>query len=46
MLFRSYDIGDKEDYLHTILAFALRRDEFAKTIRALISSLADSGDTE
>jgi UTP--glucose-1-phosphate uridylyltransferase len=43
---RRYDIGDKRDYLNTILAFALKRQEFAETIRFLISSLAESGDTE
>ncbi len=36
---RRYDIGDKLDYLSTILAFALKRDEFAETIRSFLSSL-------
>jgi UTP--glucose-1-phosphate uridylyltransferase len=43
---RRYDIGDKLDYLNTILAFALKRDEFAGTMRAFLSSLADTRDTE
>jgi UTP--glucose-1-phosphate uridylyltransferase len=43
---RRYDIGDKLHYLSTILAFALKRDEFAGTLRSFISSLADSGNTE
>jgi UTP--glucose-1-phosphate uridylyltransferase len=41
---RRYDIGDKLDYLNTILAFALKRDEFAETIRSFISSLVDTKD--
>ncbi len=36
---RRYDIGDKLDYLNTILAFALKRDEFAETICSFLSSL-------
>lgn len=43
---RRYDIGDKLDYLTAILAFALKRDEFAGTIRSFISSLAHSGHAE
>jgi len=43
---RRYDIGDKLDYLSTILAFALKRDEFAGAIRSFMSSLADSRDPE
>lgn len=39
---RRYDIGDKLDYLNTILAFALKRDEFAGTIRSFVSSLQDT----
>ncbi len=39
---RRYDIGDKLDYLSTILAFALKRDEFAGTIRSFIASLPDA----
>lgn len=43
---RRYDIGDKLDYLSTILAFALKRDEFAGTIRSFIASLPDARGTE
>jgi UTP--glucose-1-phosphate uridylyltransferase len=43
---RRYDIGDKLDYLSTILAFALKRDEFAGTIRSFITSLPDASGTE
>lgn len=43
---RRYDIGDKLDYLSTILAFALKRDEFAGTIRSFITSLPDARGTE
>jgi UTP--glucose-1-phosphate uridylyltransferase len=41
---RRYDIGDKLDYLGTILAYALKREEFAGTIQALLASLPETGD--
>jgi UTP--glucose-1-phosphate uridylyltransferase len=41
---RRYDIGDKQDYLNTILAYALKRKEFAATIRAFIASRPQAGD--
>jgi UTP--glucose-1-phosphate uridylyltransferase len=34
-----YDIGNKLDYLKTILAFALEREEFAEPLKALIASI-------
>ena len=40
---RRYDIGDKLDYLSTILAYALKREEFAGTLRSFIASLRDTG---
>jgi UTP--glucose-1-phosphate uridylyltransferase len=40
---RRYDIGDKQDYLQTILAYALKREEFAGTLRSFIASLRDAG---
>jgi UTP--glucose-1-phosphate uridylyltransferase len=40
---RRYDIGDKLDYLHTVLAYALKREEFAGTLRSFIASLGDAG---
>ncbi len=43
---RRYDIGDKLDYLSTILAFALKREEFAGTLRSFIASLPDAGAVE
>ncbi len=43
---RRYDIGNKLDYLSAILAFALKRDEFAGTIRSFIASLPDARGTE
>jgi UTP--glucose-1-phosphate uridylyltransferase len=43
---RRYDIGDKLDYLRTILAFARKRSEFAETIRSFIASLPDSTGAE
>ncbi len=43
---RRYDIGDKYDYLSTILAFALERDEFADVIRSFVASLPDTKDVE
>ncbi len=41
-----YDIGDKLDYLRTILAFALKREEFAEVVRSFMASLGESGDME
>lgn len=43
---RRYDIGDKLDYLRTILAFALKRDEFTDTVRSFITAVAAPKDTE
>jgi UTP--glucose-1-phosphate uridylyltransferase len=43
---RRYDIGDKLDYLNTILAYALKREEFAETLRSFIASLRDAGAAE
>lgn len=40
---RRYDIGDKLDYLNTILAHALKREEFAGTLRSFIASLRNAG---
>lgn len=40
---RRYDIGDKQGYLSTILAYALKREEFAGTLRSFIASLGDAG---
>jgi UTP--glucose-1-phosphate uridylyltransferase len=40
---RRYDIGDKLDYLNTVLAYALKREEFAGTLRSFIASLGDAG---
>jgi len=36
---RRFDIGDKRDYLHAILAFALARSEFRDVIRSYAASL-------
>jgi UTP--glucose-1-phosphate uridylyltransferase len=33
-----YDIGNKLDYLKTVLAFALKREEFAEPLKAFIAS--------
>jgi UTP--glucose-1-phosphate uridylyltransferase len=41
---RRYDIGDRLGYLRTILAYALKREEFAGAIRAFIASLPRAGD--
>jgi UTP--glucose-1-phosphate uridylyltransferase len=39
-----YDMGNKADYLRTILAFALRREEYAEVIRDFLASLPASED--
>jgi UTP--glucose-1-phosphate uridylyltransferase len=39
---RRFDIGNKLDYLSTVLAFALKREEFAGVIRSFMASLPDS----
>jgi len=36
---RRFDIGNKLDYLNTILAFALKREEFAGVIKSFVASL-------
>jgi UTP--glucose-1-phosphate uridylyltransferase len=41
---RRFDIGNKFDYLNTVLAFALKREEFSGIIRSFIASLPDSKD--
>jgi UTP--glucose-1-phosphate uridylyltransferase len=41
---RRYDMGDKADYLRTILDFALRREEYAEVVRSFATSLAESLD--
>jgi UTP--glucose-1-phosphate uridylyltransferase len=41
---RRYDIGDKLDYLRTILAHALEREAFAGTLRSFVASLREGGD--
>ena len=38
---RRYDIGDRVDYLATILAFARKREEFTDTLRSFASSFMD-----
>ena len=35
---RRYDIGNKQDYLGTILAFALKRKEYARVLRSFLAS--------
>jgi UTP--glucose-1-phosphate uridylyltransferase len=40
---RRYDIGDKLGYLSAILAYAIKREEFAGAIRAFIASLPRAG---
>jgi UTP--glucose-1-phosphate uridylyltransferase len=40
---RRYDVGDKRDYLKTILAFAMDRDEYRQVVESFLSSL-DRGD--
>lgn len=35
---RRYDIGNKQDYLNTILAFALKRKEYARVLRSFLAS--------
>jgi UTP--glucose-1-phosphate uridylyltransferase len=40
---RRYDIGDRLDYLRTILAYALKREEFAGTLRSFVASLRETG---
>jgi UTP--glucose-1-phosphate uridylyltransferase len=42
---RRFDIGDKLDYLHTILAFALERAEFEGVIRSFVASLSEPQNT-
>jgi len=39
---RRYDIGDKLDYLRTILAYALKRKDTAETLRSFIASLGET----
>jgi len=39
---RRFDIGNKEDYLNTVLSFALERDDFAGVLRAFLDSLPES----
>lgn len=35
---RRFDIGNKQDYLNTILAFALKRKEYARVLRSFLAS--------
>jgi UTP--glucose-1-phosphate uridylyltransferase len=39
---RRFDIGDKLDYLNTVLAFALKREEFAGVIQSFLAALPES----
>lgn len=41
---RRFDIGNKLDYLNTVLAFALKREEFAGVIRSVLATLPDPKD--
>ncbi len=41
---RRFDIGNKLDYLNTVLAFALKREEFAGVIESFVASLAAGKD--
>jgi len=41
---RRFDIGNKLDYLNTVLAFALKREEFAGVIRSFLASLPAAED--
>jgi len=41
---RRFDIGNKQDYLRTVLAFALKREEFAEVVEEAFSSLGDAED--
>ena len=41
---RRFDIGNKLDYLNTVLAFALKREEFAGVIRSFLATLPDPKD--
>ena len=41
---RRFDIGNKLDYLNTVLAFALKREEFAGVIRSFLASLPAAQD--
>jgi len=36
---RRFDIGNKRDYLRTVLAYALKREEFADVVREALLSL-------
>jgi UTP--glucose-1-phosphate uridylyltransferase len=39
---RRFDIGDRHDYLRTILAFALKREEYEEVVRSFVASLGGS----
>ncbi len=41
---RRFDIGNKQDYLRTVLAFALKREEFAVVVEEFLTSLRDKED--
>lgn len=41
---RRFDIGNKLDYLRTVLAFALKRKEYAEVVESFLGSLQDSGE--
>jgi len=41
---KRYDVGNKLDYLKTILAFALERDEYREVVRTFVASLPEPGD--
>ncbi len=41
---RRFDIGNKQDYLRTVLAFALKREEFAGVVEEFLTSLRDKED--
>jgi UTP--glucose-1-phosphate uridylyltransferase len=41
---RRFDIGNKQDYLRTVLAFALKREDFAVVVEEFLTSLRDKED--
>jgi len=41
---RRFDVGNKLDYLRTILAFALKRDEYEGVLRSFLTSLDEPGE--
>jgi UTP--glucose-1-phosphate uridylyltransferase len=43
---RRFDIGNKLDYLSTVMAFALKHEDYAPTVRSFLASLPDKGEGE